>query len=51
MRTARADQFHRGLPAALRRKVNRTLQRANILILSSQWRNFFVDECEMSPSR
>jgi len=49
---ARFDQFHRGLPAPLRRKVNRTLQRANVLIaLSSQWRNFFVDECEMSPAK
>ena len=49
---ARFDQFHRGLPAVVRRKLNRTLQRANVLIaLSSQWRNFFVDECEMSPAK
>jgi glycosyltransferase involved in cell wall biosynthesis len=46
------DQFHRGLPAALRVAVNRTLQQANVLIaLSSQWRDFYVRECELSPSQ
>ena len=46
------DQFHRGLPAAVRRNVNRTLQRANVFItLSTQWRDFYVEECEMSPSQ
>jgi glycosyltransferase involved in cell wall biosynthesis len=46
------DQFHRKLPAAVRRNVNRTLQRANVFItLSSQWRDFYVEECEISPSQ
>jgi glycosyltransferase involved in cell wall biosynthesis len=46
------DKFHRGLPAALRRRVNATLQRANVFItLSSQWRDFYVEECEISPSQ
>lgn len=46
------DQFHRRLPAAVRRNVNRTLQRANVFItLSSQWRDFYVEECEISPSQ
>jgi glycosyltransferase involved in cell wall biosynthesis len=45
------DKFHRSLPAALRRTVNGTLQRANVLIaLSSRWRDFYVSECEVSPS-
>jgi glycosyltransferase involved in cell wall biosynthesis len=46
------DQFHRGLPAFLRRRVNATLQRATLFVaLSQQWRQFFVDECELSPSQ
>jgi glycosyltransferase involved in cell wall biosynthesis len=46
------DQFHRKLPAAVRRNVNRTLQRANVFItLSTQWRDFYVEECEISPSQ
>jgi len=46
------DQFHRKLPAAVRRNVNRSLQRANVFItLSSQWRDFYVEECEISPSQ
>jgi glycosyltransferase involved in cell wall biosynthesis len=46
------DVFHRRLPAAVRRNVNRTLQRANVFItLSTQWRNFYVEECEVSPSQ
>jgi len=46
------DLFHRKLPAAVRRNVNRTLQRANVFItLSSQWRDFYVEECEISPSQ
>jgi len=46
------DYFHRKLPAAVRRNVNRTLQRATVfLTLSSHWRNFYVDECELSPSQ
>ena len=49
---ARFDQFHRRLPAVLRGKVNRTLQRANVVIaLSSQWRDFFVNECELAPAK
>jgi glycosyltransferase involved in cell wall biosynthesis len=32
--------------------VNRTLQQANLLIaLSSQWRDFFIRECELAPSQ
>jgi glycosyltransferase involved in cell wall biosynthesis len=46
------DEFHRRLPAAVRRNLNRTLQRANVFItLSTQWRDFYVEECEISPSR
>jgi glycosyltransferase involved in cell wall biosynthesis len=46
------DQFHRGLPRTLRNAVNRTLQQANVLIaLSSQWRDFYIRECELSPSQ
>jgi len=46
------DQFHRGLPAPIRRMVNRTLQQATVLIaLSSQWRDFYVQECEVSPAQ
>jgi glycosyltransferase involved in cell wall biosynthesis len=46
------DDFHRRLPAAVRRNVNRTLQRANVFItLSTQWRNFYVEECEISPAQ
>jgi len=45
------DQFHRRLPAVLRRTVDGILQRANVLIaLSSRWRDFYVNECEVSPS-
>ncbi len=48
---AEFDQFHRKLPGAVRRNVNRTLQRANVLVtLSTQWRDFYVEECEVSPS-
>jgi glycosyltransferase involved in cell wall biosynthesis len=46
------DEFHRKLPAAVRRNVNRCLQRANVFItLSTQWRDFYVQECELSPSQ
>ena len=49
---AQFDQFHRSLPLVMRRHLNRTLQRANVVIaLSSQWRDFFVEECELSPSK
>lgn len=46
------DQFHRRLPTALRRIVSGILQRANVLIaLSPRWRDFYVNECELSPSQ
>jgi glycosyltransferase involved in cell wall biosynthesis len=46
------DRFHRGLPAPLRTLVSRTLQQANMLIaLSSQWRDFYIRECELAPSQ
>jgi glycosyltransferase involved in cell wall biosynthesis len=46
------DKFHRGLPRALRQMVDRTLQQANLVIaLSSQWRDFFIGECELAPSQ
>jgi glycosyltransferase involved in cell wall biosynthesis len=46
------DQFHRGLHAPLRSLVSRMLQQASMLIaLSSQWRDFYVQECEVSPSQ
>jgi glycosyltransferase involved in cell wall biosynthesis len=45
------DKFHRRLPSVLRRTVNGTLQRANMVVaLSSRWRDFYVNECEVSPS-
>ena len=45
------DQFHRKLPAFLRRTVDGILQRANVVIaLSPRWRDFYVNECEVSPS-
>ncbi len=49
---AEFDQFHRRLPSAVRRNLNRTLQRANVFItLSTQWRDFYINECELSPSQ
>jgi glycosyltransferase involved in cell wall biosynthesis len=49
---ANFDQFYRGLPAPVRSFVSRTLQQASVLIaLSSQWRDFYVHECEVSPSQ
>jgi glycosyltransferase involved in cell wall biosynthesis len=46
------DTFHRGLPAPVRQLVSRVLQQASVLIaLSSQWRDFYVQECEVSPSQ
>jgi glycosyltransferase involved in cell wall biosynthesis len=49
---ANFDQFHRDLPAPVRSLVSRTLQQATVLIaLSSQWRDFYVHECEVSPSQ
>jgi glycosyltransferase involved in cell wall biosynthesis len=46
------DKFHRGLPPLLRSRVNRTLQQANLVIaLSSQWRDFYIRECELAPSQ
>ena len=44
------DEFHRGLRGPLRSLVNRMLQQTSMLIaLSSQWRDFYVQECEVSP--
>jgi glycosyltransferase involved in cell wall biosynthesis len=46
------DEFYRRLPAAVRRNANRVMQRANVfLALSSQWRDFYVNECELSSSQ
>lgn len=46
------DQFHRNLPAILRRTVNSILQRANVLIaLSPRWRDFYINECELSQGQ
>jgi glycosyltransferase involved in cell wall biosynthesis len=46
------DQFHRRLPAFLRRIVNSVLQRANVVIaLSPRWRDFYINECELSPAQ
>lgn len=46
------DMFHRKLPSAMRRVVNRVLQRANVFIaLSTQWRDFYINECELAPSQ
>jgi len=46
------DQFHRRLPAVLRRTVNSILQRANVVIaLSPRWRDFYVNECELAPAQ
>jgi glycosyltransferase involved in cell wall biosynthesis len=46
------DKFHRALPAPARSLVNRTLQQANVFIaLSSQWRDFYIRECELAPSQ
>jgi glycosyltransferase involved in cell wall biosynthesis len=48
----RFDQFHHNLPPVLRRMVNRIMQQANLIItLSSQWREFYIRECELSPSQ
>jgi glycosyltransferase involved in cell wall biosynthesis len=46
------DRFYRGLPGVLRRSVCSVLHRANVLIaLSPRWRDFYVNECELSPSQ
>ena len=46
------EKFHQGLPPLLRQMVNRTLQQANVLItLSTQWRDFYIRECELAPSQ
>lgn len=45
------DKFHRRLPSFLRRSVDAILQRAHVVIaLSPRWRDFYVNECEISPS-
>ncbi len=46
------EKFHGALPPMVRRMVNRTLQQAHVVIvLSSQWRDFFIRECELAPSQ
>jgi glycosyltransferase involved in cell wall biosynthesis len=46
------DGFYRGLPGILKRSVCSILHRANVLIaLSARWREFYVNECELSPSQ
>jgi glycosyltransferase involved in cell wall biosynthesis len=46
------DEFHRRLPAPVRGLVSRTLQQCNVLIaLSSQWRDFYIRECELAPAQ
>jgi glycosyltransferase involved in cell wall biosynthesis len=46
------DRFYRGLPTPVRGLVSRTMQQASVLIaLSSQWRDFYVHECDVSPSQ
>ncbi len=46
------DDFYRKLPGPLRRNVCRILQRANVFIaLSSQWREFYIEECELIPGQ
>ena len=46
------DSFHRSLPPFLKRLVNRTMQQANlVIVLSSQWRDFYIRECELAPSQ
>lgn len=46
------DKFHRGLAPLLRDRVNRTMQQADLVIaLSSHWRDFYIRECELSPSQ
>ena len=46
------DTFHRALPPFLKRLINRTMQQANlVIVLSSQWRDFYIRECELAPSQ
>lgn len=46
------DRFYRSLPAPVRSLVSRTMQQSSVLIaLSSQWRDFYVHECDVSPSQ
>lgn len=46
------DSFHRSLPPFLRRMINRTMQQANlVIVLSTQWRDFYIRECELAPSQ
>ena len=54
MRTARVtDQFHRRLPAAVAtHRRTAPCSAPNVLIaLSPRWRDFYVNECEVSPSQ
>ena len=48
---AEFDEFHRKLPAAVRRNVDRGLQHAQVFItLSTQWRDFYAQECGIAPA-
>jgi len=46
------DEFFTGLPAVLRRLLCRTFARADcFLVLSSQWKNFYLHSCGLPLSR
>lgn len=46
------DVFYRRLPAVLRQQVCDIFQSADqFVVLSSQWRSFYVSECELAPSQ
>ncbi len=46
------DEFHRRCPRPCAATSTASLQRANVFItLSTQWRDFYIEECELSPSQ
>jgi len=46
------DTFYRRLPATLREIVREVFQRASLfVVLSTQWRKFYVEECELTPAQ
>jgi glycosyltransferase involved in cell wall biosynthesis len=46
------DEFYRRLPEFVRREVITVMQRASLfLTLSNQWRDFYIEECELAPSQ
>ncbi len=46
------DAFFRRLPALVRDKVSEIFQGADqFVVLSSQWRSFYTNECEVAPSQ